>query len=49
MSVVISTTTGVVGGNAPTGNVPSNWVNTSPLSQTFNTGTTNMTGLDFGI
>lgn len=49
MSVVISTTAGVVGGNAPTGNIPANWINTSPLTQTFNTGTTDMTGLDFGI
>jgi hypothetical protein len=49
MSVVISTTAGVVGNNAPTGNIPSNWINTSPLTQTFNTGTTNMTGIDFGI
>jgi len=49
MSVVISTTAGVVGGNAPTGSVPANWVNTSPLSRTFNTGTANVTGIDFGI
>ncbi|HVU56681.1 MAG TPA: hypothetical protein VHD83_16580 [Puia sp.] len=49
MSVVISTTAGVVGGNAPTGNIPTDWINTSPLTQTFNTGTSNITGLDFGI
>jgi hypothetical protein len=49
MSVVISTTAGVVGGNAPTGNIPTDWINTSPLTQTFNTGSSNMTGVDFGI
>ncbi|HEY4206972.1 MAG TPA: T9SS type A sorting domain-containing protein [Puia sp.] len=49
MSVVISTTAGVVGGNAPTGNIPIDWINTSPLSRTFNTTSSNMIGIDFGI
>ncbi len=51
MSVVISTTQGVVGSPAPAALIPSNWVNTSPLIRTFNTGSTavNITGIDFGI
>jgi hypothetical protein len=49
MKVVISTTAGVVGSAAPATALPSNWVNTSPLIYTFNSGTTNITGLDFGV
>ena len=50
MTVVISTTAGVVGSNAPLGSIPGTWVNTSPLlSNGFNTVETNITGVDFGI
>jgi hypothetical protein len=49
MKVVISTTAGVVGSPAPASAIPSNWINTSPLVYTFNSGTTNITGLDFGV
>jgi hypothetical protein len=49
MKVVISTTAGVAGSPAPASGIPSNWVSTSPLVYTFNSGTTNVTGLDFGV
>jgi hypothetical protein len=49
MKVVISTTAGVAGSAAPASGIPSNWVNTSPLVYTFNSGTSNITGLDFGV
>ncbi|MDP4149411.1 MAG: hypothetical protein Q8927_02585 [Bacteroidota bacterium] len=51
MKVVISTTAGVVGSPAPPATIPAaiNWTNTSPLTYTFNTATTNVTGLDFGV
>jgi hypothetical protein len=51
VSVQISTTAGTFGTAAPATGTPANWVNTSPLSQPFNTGTTgaNITGKDFGI
>ncbi|MBN9384229.1 MAG: T9SS type A sorting domain-containing protein [Chitinophagaceae bacterium] len=49
MQVVISTTAGVVGGNAPTGNIPTTWINTSPLNHSFNSVDVDITGIDFGI
>jgi hypothetical protein len=49
MSVVISTVAGVPGTTAPTPSVPANWVGTSPLTRTFNTGFVAVTGLDFGV
>jgi hypothetical protein len=49
MQIVISTTAGVIGNNAPTGSIPTSWTNTSPLIRTFNTVESNVTGLDFGI
>jgi hypothetical protein len=49
MKVVISTTAGVVGSAAPATGIPANWINTSPLIYTFNSGTSNITGLDFGV
>ncbi|MBL7837066.1 MAG: hypothetical protein JNM67_06090, partial [Bacteroidetes bacterium] len=46
----ITNTQGTVG-NAPPAlaTLPSGWTNTSPLSRTFNTTNTNLTGMDFGI
>ena len=48
MQIVISTQVGVIG-SPLSPSIPSNWINTSPLVHTFNTGTTNVTGIDFGI
>lgn len=49
LRVVISTTPGIAGTPPPAALIPRNWVNTSPLVRTFNTGTSDVTGLDFGI
>ena len=49
LKIVISTTPGIPGSTAPANAIPSNWLNTSPLTRTFNTGITDVTGLDFGI
>jgi Secretion system C-terminal sorting domain len=49
LKIVISTVPGVPGSSAPVNSIPSNWINTSPLTRIFNTGTTDVTGLDFGI
>jgi len=49
MMVVISTSAGVVGAVAPTGNIPGAWINTTPLIRTFNTGTGDVSGIDFGV
>ncbi|HVW62034.1 MAG TPA: hypothetical protein VHC48_18415, partial [Puia sp.] len=48
MQVVISTTAGIVGANAPTGNIPADWINTSPLNHSFNSTDVDVTGIDFG-
>jgi len=48
MQVVLSTTAGVAGSPMPAA-IPSNWINTSPLTHTFNSGSSNVTGIDFGI
>lgn len=51
VSVQLSTTAGTFGNAAPATGTFSNWTNTSPLAQPFNTGVagTNITGKDFGI
>jgi hypothetical protein len=49
MEIYLSTTSGTVGSLPPPTGLPSNWVNTSPLIHTFNAGTANVTGIDFGI
>ncbi|MBD0262971.1 MAG: DUF11 domain-containing protein, partial [Tolypothrix sp. Co-bin9] len=49
IKIILSTTAGTVGNTAPTPSLPSNWVNTSPLTTaTFNT-STNIASKDFGI
>ncbi|MEH2048581.1 hypothetical protein [Nostoc sp.] len=49
VKIILSTTAGTVGNTAPAQSLPSNWVNTSPLTTaTFNTGT-NISSKDFGI
>ncbi|MBN3911315.1 MAG: hypothetical protein HWQ35_33720 [Nostoc sp. NMS1] len=49
VKIILSTTTGTVGNTAPAPSLPSNWVNTSPLTTaTFNT-STNISSKDFGI
>jgi uncharacterized repeat protein (TIGR01451 family) len=50
--VILSTTTGVVGIEAPEPSLPVNWSNTSPLTYRavpFNIGITDVTGKDFGL
>jgi hypothetical protein len=50
MTVRLTNSLGVVGSAPPVLAVlPIGWTNTSPLSQLVTTGTTNITGLDFGI
>jgi Secretion system C-terminal sorting domain len=49
MEIYLSTSSGTVGSLPPATGLPSNWVNTSPLIHTFNAGTANVTGIDFGI
>jgi hypothetical protein len=49
MEIYITTTAGTAGSPVPTAQVPSAWINTSPLIETFNSGTTSVTGIDFGI
>ncbi|QLE48234.1 hypothetical protein FD724_08915 [Nostoc sp. C057] len=49
VKIILSTTAGTVGNTAPAPSLPSNWVNTSPLTTaTFNTAT-NISSKDFGI
>lgn len=49
VKIILSTTAGTVGNTAPTPSLPSNWINTSPLTTaTFNTGTS-ISNKDFGI
>ncbi|MBE8999045.1 hypothetical protein IQ274_12685 [Nostoc sp. LEGE 12447] len=49
VKIILSTTAGTVGNTAPVPSLPSNWVNTSPLTTaTFNTAT-NISSKDFGI
>jgi hypothetical protein len=50
VSIRLSTTTGTVGQTAPTASIPLGWINTSPLTTlSFNIGTSNVVGQDFGI
>jgi hypothetical protein len=49
MKVVISTSSGVIGSPVPAESIPADWVNTSPLTHSFNSGVTDVTGIDFGI
>ncbi len=49
MEVVISATAGVIGNPAPAGAIPASWIATSPLARSFNTLTTDIAGIDFGI
>jgi hypothetical protein len=49
MEVYITTTPGTVGSPVAPAGIPSAWINTSPLIETFNSGTTSVTGVDFGI
>ena len=49
MQVIITTLPGIPGTRAPLDAIPANWLNTSPLKRTFNTGVTDVTGIDFGI
>ncbi|MBD2523047.1 hypothetical protein [Nostoc sp. FACHB-133] len=49
VKIILSTTAGTVSNTAPAPSLPSNWVNTSPLTTaTFNTAT-NISSKDFGI
>ncbi|MEH2046483.1 hypothetical protein [Nostoc sp.] len=49
VKILLSTTAGTIGNTAPAPSLPSNWVNTSPLTTaSFNTGT-NISSKDFGI
>lgn len=49
VKIILSTTAGTVGNTAPAPSLPSNWVNTSPLTtDPFNTAT-NISSKDFGI
>ncbi|MEH1765014.1 MAG: hypothetical protein V7L27_00625 [Nostoc sp.] len=49
VKIILSTTAGTVGNPAPAPSLPTNWVNTSPLTTAiFNTGT-NISSKDFGI
>jgi len=48
--LIYLTTTQVTAGNAvPAAALPVGWTNTSPIIRSFNSGTTPITGLDFGI
>src|SRR5439155_201731 len=49
MRVIISTTPGITGNPVPASGIPSNWINTSPLTRVFNTGVSNITNQDYGI
>jgi hypothetical protein len=49
MEIYLTTTAGTVGSPVPSAAVPAGWTNTSPLIHTFNSGTTPLTGEDFGI
>lgn len=49
MLIYITTTQGTVGSAVPAAAIPTGWTNTSPIIRSFNSGTTPLTGLDFGI
>jgi hypothetical protein len=49
MEIYITSTAGVAGSPVPAAAIPSTWINTSPLIQTFNSTNAPVSGLDFGI
>lgn len=49
MQIYLTNTPATIGNVVPAASIPSTWINTSPGIRTFNSGTTNITGLDFGI
>lgn len=49
MIVQLSTTLGITGNPAPATGIPTAWLNTSPVTRTVNVGTSQVTGLDFGV
>ena len=49
MEIYLTTTLGVVGSPVAAAAIPSGWINTSPLIETFNSTTVNVTNQDFGI
>jgi len=49
MLIYLTTTQGTAGSAVPAAGLPSGWIATSPDIRSFNSGTTPLTGLDFGI
>lgn len=49
MLIYLTTTPATVGSTVPTAAIPPDWIGTSPIIHSFNSGTTSLTGLDFGI
>ncbi len=49
LEIVVSNVAGVTGNVPPVPAIDPKWQNTSPLFQTFNSGTVNLTGFDFGV
>lgn len=49
MEIFLTTTLGTVGSPVPAAAIPTGWTNTSPMIRLFNSGTTPLTGQDFGI
>lgn len=49
MLIYLTTTAAVVGSPVPAKAIPGSWTNTSPIIRSFNSGTTPLTGQDFGI
>jgi hypothetical protein len=49
LTIILSTTPGIFGNSAPAQGLPADWIATSPLDVTFNSGIVNLTGFNFGI
>ncbi|MBC7829562.1 MAG: T9SS type A sorting domain-containing protein [Chitinophagaceae bacterium] len=49
LKIIFSTTPGVFGIAAPAEGLPSDWLYTSPMNVTFNSGILDLTGFDFGV
>lgn len=49
LQIIVSTTLGISENPPPAEGIISRWQNTSPLTQTFTSGTTNLSNLDFGV
>lgn len=49
MLIYLTTTQGTAGSAVPAAALPSGWTKTSPIIRSFSSGTTPLTGLDFGI